>query len=93
MRRTTRHGRKGIAESPDDGAPWMYTLNVLHFRGAKIAREYLYLMEGFEAAEWPGPWATRFDPLASTAPSEWREGTAIGIEPDAGLAEGSTPDA
>jgi len=95
IRRISGQGALWVTENliSYDGAPWMYTLNVLHFRGAKIAREYLYVMDGFEAADWRGPWATRFDPLASTAPSEWREGTAFGIESDPGPAEGSPPDA
>ena len=37
-------------------------------------------MDGFEAAEWRAPWATRFDPLASIPATEWREGIAFGLE-------------
>ena len=65
-----------------DGAPWMFTINVLQLRGDKIAREYLYVMEGFDAADWRAEWATKFDPLAAVAPADWSEGAEFGIELD-----------
>lgn len=90
LRRVTAQGDLWVTENliSYDGGPWMFTLNVLTFRGDKIAREYLYVMDGFEAAEWRGPWATRFDPLASIAPSDWREGMPFGSQPDSGSVEG-----
>src|SRR5262245_66603792 len=45
--------------SYDDG-PWMFVVNLLTFRGDKVAHEAIYIMEGFEAAEWRKPWATLF---------------------------------
>lgn len=39
-----------------DGGPWNYTCNVLEFRGDKIARETIYIMEGWEAPDWRAPW-------------------------------------
>ena len=63
-----------------DGSPFMFTLNVLKFRGDKIANEYLYVMEGFEAADFRTEWATSFDPLASVSPADWREGVAFGLD-------------
>ena len=56
-----------------DGSPWMFTVNILQFRGDKIASERLYVMEGFEAAPWRAEWADRFDPLEAITPTEWRE--------------------
>ncbi|MFZ1409896.1 MAG: nuclear transport factor 2 family protein [Micropruina sp.] len=47
-----------------DGKPWMYTVNLLEFRGDKVAHERIYIMDGWEAAEWRAPWraATPADP-------------------------------
>jgi hypothetical protein len=39
-----------------DGGPWMFCVNVMEFRGAKVAREHIYIMEGWEAPEWRGAW-------------------------------------
>ena len=63
-----------------DGSPWMFGVGVYMFRGVKVAREFVYVMDGFSAPEWRAPWATRFDPLASIPPSEWRDGVPFGIE-------------
>jgi hypothetical protein len=52
---------------------------VLRFRGDRIAHEAVYVMEGFDAAEWRSEWATMFDPLASVAPGEWQKGVPFGI--------------
>ena len=34
-----------------DGAPWMYSVNLLEFQGDKVAHERIYIMDGREAAE------------------------------------------
>jgi hypothetical protein len=39
-----------------DGAPWMYTVNLLEFRDDKVAHERIYIMDGWEAADWRAPW-------------------------------------
>jgi hypothetical protein len=39
----------------DDG-PWNFTVNILEFRGEKVARETIYIMEGWDAQEWRAPW-------------------------------------
>ncbi len=39
-----------------NGAPWMYTVSIMEFRGEKVARERIYIMDGFEAADWRAPW-------------------------------------
>jgi hypothetical protein len=39
-----------------DNAPWMFTVNVLQFRDDKVAHERIYIMDGWEPAEWRAPW-------------------------------------
>ena len=39
-----------------DGGPWRYGVQLLDFRGDKVARERIYVMEGWEAPEWRAPW-------------------------------------
>jgi SnoaL-like domain len=39
----------------DDG-PWNFGVSILEFRGDKIARETIYVAEGWEAPEWRAQW-------------------------------------
>jgi hypothetical protein len=39
-----------------DGGPWMYGVQLLEFRGDKVARERIYAGEAWEAPEWRAPW-------------------------------------
>jgi hypothetical protein len=39
-----------------DGSPWMFGVQLLEFRDDKVARERIYVMDGFEAPEWRAPW-------------------------------------
>jgi hypothetical protein len=39
-----------------DGGPPMYGVQQLEFRGDRVARERIYVMEGFEAPEWRARW-------------------------------------
>jgi hypothetical protein len=39
-----------------DGAPWMFTVNILQFRGDRVAHERIYIMDGWDPAEWRTPW-------------------------------------
>ena len=39
-----------------DGGPWNLTCSIIEFRGDKIARETIYIMEAWEAPEWREPW-------------------------------------
>ena len=39
----------------DDG-PWMYGVQLLEFRGDKVARERIYGCEAWEAPDWRAPW-------------------------------------
>ena len=57
----------------------MFTVNILRFRDDRVAIESIYIMDGFDAADWRTPWVTTFDPLASVTPAEWREGAPFGI--------------
>jgi hypothetical protein len=42
-----------------DGSPPMYGVQLLEFRGDKVARERIYVMDGWEAPDWRAPWRSR----------------------------------
>jgi SnoaL-like domain len=44
-----------ISVSYDQG-PWNYGVSILEFRGDRIARESIYVTEGWEAPEWRARW-------------------------------------
>jgi hypothetical protein len=50
-----------------DGSDPVFTVNVLEFRGGKVAREVVYITEPFEAAPERSQWAERFDPRREDA--------------------------
>jgi ketosteroid isomerase-like protein len=39
-----------------DGGPWQDGVQLLEFRGDKVARERIYVMERWEAPAWRAPW-------------------------------------
>ena len=39
-----------------NGAPWMFTVSIMQFRGERVAHERIYIMDGFAAADWREPW-------------------------------------
>ena len=39
-----------------DGGAWNYGCSILEFRGDKVARETIYITQGWEAPEWRAPW-------------------------------------
>jgi ketosteroid isomerase-like protein len=39
-----------------NGGPWHYGVQLLEFRGDKVARERIYGGEAWEAPEWRAPW-------------------------------------
>ena len=82
IRRITHDGDLWVVENliSYDGAPWMFAVNILRFRGDRIAREAIYIMDGWDAAEWRREWSTPFDPLASVSPDEWRADEQFGID-------------
>ena len=58
IRRIKHDGDLVVAENliSYDGAPWMFTVNIMEFRGDRVAHERVYVMDGWEAAEWRSPW-------------------------------------
>ena len=82
LRRISGSGDLWVTENliSYDGSPPMPTVNILRFRGDRIARETLYVVELFDAPEWRRPWSTPFDRLASVAPSDWQAGVPFGLD-------------
>ena len=39
-----------------DGAPWTFTVSIMEFRDDRVAHERIYIMDGFEPADWRAPW-------------------------------------
>jgi SnoaL-like protein len=42
-----------------EGGPTMLGVSLLEFRGDRIARERIYVMDGWEAPEWRSAWRSR----------------------------------
>ena len=58
IRRMSASGNLVVVEcsvSYSDG-PWQYGVQLLEFRDDRVARERIYVMEGWEAPEWRVPW-------------------------------------
>ena len=67
IRRMDRWGDLVVAENliSYDGSPPMYTVNLIELNpDDKIVHERIYIMEGWEAAEWRAPWRSQ-DPADS----------------------------
>ncbi len=58
VRRIRGQGDFWVAENSIryDGGPWNYTISLMEFRGDKIARETIYIDQGWEAPDWRAPW-------------------------------------
>jgi ketosteroid isomerase-like protein len=58
IRRTTARGDFVVVELSVsyDGGPWQYGVQLVEFRDGKVARERIYVTEGWEAPEWRAPW-------------------------------------
>lgn len=58
VRRIRGQGDLWVAENSIsyDGGPWTFVCSILEFRGDKVARETVYINEGWEALEWRAPW-------------------------------------
>ena len=58
MRKVTHRDDLVVAENliSYNGEPWMFTVNLMYFKGDRVAHERIYIMEGWEAAEWRAPW-------------------------------------
>jgi hypothetical protein len=63
IRRIRGRGDLRVAENliSYDGAPWSYVVSILEFRGDKVARETIYINEGWEAPEWRAPWRSDWE--------------------------------
>lgn len=74
VRRVTNAGDLWVCENliSYDGAPWMFTVSILRFRGDRVEHERIYIMDSWEAAPWRAEWAERFDPLEPLTPDDWR---------------------
>ena len=68
-----------------DGGRWNYGVDILEFRGDKVARESIYVMDGFEAPEWRSPWWAEppvpghrraVDSPDSRPPGNWRDASS-----------------
>ncbi|MGD9697218.1 MAG: nuclear transport factor 2 family protein [Thermoleophilia bacterium] len=66
VRRTTMRDDLAVVEvsARYDEGPWMLGVQLLEFRGDRVARERIYVMEAWSAPEWRAPWrsATPADP-------------------------------
>lgn len=64
IRRITHRDDLVVAENliSCDGAPWKYSVNLLEFRGDRVAHERVYIMDPWDAPAWRAPW--RSDSLA-----------------------------
>lgn len=58
MRNLRGQGDLWVAEGAIsyDGGPWQPAVNILEFRGDKVARETIYITEPWEAPEWRAQW-------------------------------------
>ena len=58
IRRITRRADFVVAENliSYDGGPWMFTVNMMEYRGDRVPHERIYIMDGWEVAEWRAPW-------------------------------------
>ncbi len=66
VRRVTAREDLAVVEvsASYSGGPWQYGVQLLEFRDDKVARERIYVTEGWEAPEWRARWrsATPADP-------------------------------
>jgi hypothetical protein len=58
IRRIRGQGEFWVSETSIryDGGPWHYGCGILEFRGDKVARETIYVTQGWEAPDWRAPW-------------------------------------
>lgn len=58
IRRITHRADLVVAENliSYDGSPWMFTVSLMELRGDRVAHERIYIMDGWDAAEWRTPW-------------------------------------
>jgi ketosteroid isomerase-like protein len=58
VRRVTAREDLAVVEvsASYNGGPWQYGVQLLEFRDGKVARERIYVTEGWEAPEWRARW-------------------------------------
>jgi hypothetical protein len=68
MRKVTVRDDFVVAENliSYNGEPWMFSVSLMYFKGDRVAHERIYIMEGWDAAEWRAPW--RSETLADPPP-------------------------
>jgi hypothetical protein len=68
VRRIRGRGDLWVAENliSYNGGPWNYGCSILEFRGDKIARETIYVNEGWDAPEWRAPWRAEWQDESAT---------------------------
>lgn len=68
IRRITHRDDLVVAENliSYDGAHWMHTVNLLEFRGDRVAYERIYIMDPWDAPDWRAPWRS---PTLADAPA------------------------
>ncbi len=64
IRRIRGQGSFWVAENSIryDGGPWNFTCSLLEFRGDKVARETIYITQGWDAPEGRLPWRAAWVP-------------------------------
>jgi hypothetical protein len=63
IRRIRGRGDFWVAENSIsyDGGPWNYGCSMLEFRGDKVARETIYITQGWEAPAWRAQWRSEWE--------------------------------
>ena len=58
LRRISGRGDLWVTETSIryDGGPWHFGCSITQFRGEKVAKETIYVAQGWEAPEWRAPW-------------------------------------
>jgi hypothetical protein len=57
-----------LTASYDQGATWLFGVQLLDFSDDKVSRERIYVADGWEAPEWRAPWRSA-TPAEGTAPT------------------------
>jgi hypothetical protein len=72
LRRVTARADLAVVEltASYDGESWLQGVQLLEFRGDKVARERIYVTDAWEAPEWRARWRadTPADPPEETSP-------------------------
>ena len=63
IRRLTLHGDFAVSENliSYGGEPWMFTVSLLELAGDRVVHERIYIMDGWEPADFREPWRASLD--------------------------------